>query len=80
VAVGFGLEFFLQPAAHPFATFDFHGQLQLAQGARAVCFRDHPNSFRLRFRCSARKRCRPHYTPFMVVVSNCAPGDDTFGR
>jgi hypothetical protein len=31
VAVGFGLEFFLQPSAHPFPTFGFHFLFYLPQ-------------------------------------------------
>jgi hypothetical protein len=33
VAVGFGLEFFLQPPAHPFAAFGFDFQFHVPQRA-----------------------------------------------
>jgi hypothetical protein len=36
MAGGFGLEFFLQPAAHPFPTFDFDFQFHVPQRAGGI--------------------------------------------
>jgi hypothetical protein len=46
VAEGFGLEFFLQPSAHPFTAFGFHFLFQIPQGARGIAFEAHRVSFR----------------------------------
>jgi hypothetical protein len=47
VAEGFGLEFFLQPSAHPFTPLGFHFLFHLPQRARRFTFEAHRVSFRL---------------------------------
>src|ERR1019366_6309995 len=46
VAEGFGLEFLLQPSAHPFTAFGFHCLFQVPQRARGFAFEAHRVSFR----------------------------------
>lgn len=70
MAVSFGLEFFLQPAAHPFPTFGFDCLFHFPQRAGCFCFRAHQVPFVGSFSFA---RGGTVYAPIMVVVSRCAP-------
>ena len=73
MAVGFGLELCLQPSAHPLPAFGFHRQFHLAQGARPVQFRVHPNYLSFEGSSLGEEPFHPHYAHIMVRVSNRAP-------
>ena len=72
VAVGFGLEFCLQPPAHPLPAFGFHRQFHFAQGAKPLLFRVHPNGLSFEVSLLGEEPLHPHYAHIMVQVSNCA--------